>query len=401
MKKSKILGAILLISGVTIGAGMLGLPIKTGLGGFLPALIAFTICWCVMLWTAYLFLELNLSLNGNNINLISMAKKTFGRPGQILMWFIYLLQLNALIVAYLCHGGELFLRPLENIIGFKIHNFYGQIFLLSIFCPFIYFGLNSVDYLNRFLMIGLGITFILMILLVSPQVQTINLQHVNYHYTLISTAIIIASFGFHIIIPSLTSYLNKDVKIIKFSLFLGTFIPFIIYIIWEFLILGTIPSSGGISISTANLYGIDIAGILYKKLNNNTINITTHLFSIFAVITSLIGVSQSLFDFWIDGLSFSKIGKSKKLLFLLTFGPALIIIIGFKANFLIALDYAGIFVSILLGIFPILMIWKARYYLKLSTPYTVKGGKTSLVLGLILFILIIIIVLGNKIGLFF
>ena len=250
-------------------------------------------------------------------------------------------------------------------------------------------------------MAGLAISFILMMLFIAPQIQPSNLQYVNYHYSLISVAIIITSFGFHIIIPSLSSYLNKDVKKIKFSLFWGTLIPFITYLIWEFLILGTIPSMGKVSIVSANTNGVNIAGILHKKLSNPIITITTHLFSIFAVTTSLIGVAQGLFDFWADGLSFSKVGKSKKLLFLLTFGPALIIIISFKTGFLAALEYAGIFVSVLLGIFPILMIWRSRYYLKLSTPYIVKGGKISLVLGLMFFILIITLVLGNKIGMFF
>ena len=45
-KEGSVIGGILLIAGSCIGAGMLGLPILTGLVGFFPSLILFGIAAC-------------------------------------------------------------------------------------------------------------------------------------------------------------------------------------------------------------------------------------------------------------------------------------------------------------------------------------------------------------------
>ena len=44
----RILGAALLITGTSVGAGMLALPVVTAAGGFFPALTTFLLCWFVM-----------------------------------------------------------------------------------------------------------------------------------------------------------------------------------------------------------------------------------------------------------------------------------------------------------------------------------------------------------------
>jgi len=48
------LTVVLLITGTTVGAGMLGLPIKTGLAGLLPSLLGMIIVWGLMLGTAWI-----------------------------------------------------------------------------------------------------------------------------------------------------------------------------------------------------------------------------------------------------------------------------------------------------------------------------------------------------------
>nr|NGX30096.1 Tyrosine-specific transport protein [Candidatus Anoxychlamydiales bacterium] len=65
IKTNKFLGSILLISGTTIGAGMLGLPVTTGFAGFFPTLFVLLFFWGYMLITAFLYLEANLSVKGN------------------------------------------------------------------------------------------------------------------------------------------------------------------------------------------------------------------------------------------------------------------------------------------------------------------------------------------------
>jgi len=88
-KKNRLLGAILLVSGTTIGAGMLALPVITGLAGFIPAILIMTAIWLFMMLTAFYLLEVNLRIKDES-NLISMMHKTLGRPGEIISWIVYL-----------------------------------------------------------------------------------------------------------------------------------------------------------------------------------------------------------------------------------------------------------------------------------------------------------------------
>ena len=64
---NKTLGAILLVSGTTIGAAMLALPVVTGLAGFIPTALLFILFWAFMLFTAFLILEVNLWFQNHQI----------------------------------------------------------------------------------------------------------------------------------------------------------------------------------------------------------------------------------------------------------------------------------------------------------------------------------------------
>lgn len=58
-KTGSLLGGTLLITGSCVGAGMLGLPILTGLSGFAPSLVMFVLVWLFMTITGLLLVEAN------------------------------------------------------------------------------------------------------------------------------------------------------------------------------------------------------------------------------------------------------------------------------------------------------------------------------------------------------
>ena len=59
-KNSGYLGGVLLVAGTCIGAGMIGVPVKTAASGFYPTLIAFVLVLAIMTMSALLFLEASL-----------------------------------------------------------------------------------------------------------------------------------------------------------------------------------------------------------------------------------------------------------------------------------------------------------------------------------------------------
>lgn len=396
MATSKILGGILLVAGTTIGAGMLALPVVTGFAGFTPSLLLLCIYWVYMTFTAYLMLEVTLWM-GPHTNLISMARTTLGRWGAGVSWVTYLFLLYALTTAYIAGGAPILLEFIQGVTGKRLPEWAGIVPLLLIFGVCVYKGTRSVDYANRLLMIGLVVAYALLIIFTTPYVQAQLLQRVDWGALKMGVSIVATSFGFHIIIPSLTTYLDRDLASLRKVIWWGSILPLIVYIIWELLTLGIIPLEG---IQQGYKEGANGAHLLAQSLENPLIALTARCFSFFAIVTSFLGVSLSLTDFLADGFKIEKTREGRLILYLLTFLPPLAIVLIDPRAFLSALEYAGAFgVVVLLGLMPALMVWRGRYKLHFPSTFKVGGGKIALSAVIAFSIAVIVLELVNKIGL--
>lgn len=389
LRHSKTLGGILLVSGTTIGAGMLALPVVTGIAGFLPTVCLFLLYWAFMTYTAFLLLELNLWL-GDGVNLLTMAKKTLGKGGEVVAWITYLFLLYLLTTAYLAGGGPILLDLIQRATGINFPPWTGALPLLLVFGFFIYKGTRYVDGVNRIMMIGLAIAYLTMIFWITPNISLTNLVHTEWHYGLISLSLIATSFGYHIIIPTLTTYMHHNVKELKRVILIGSLVPLLVYIVWEAMTLGVIPVQGEDGIVQGYSEGINGIQLLTKHLKNSGVIRVAECFSFFAIVTSFLGVTLSLSDFLADGFKIEKTGAGKALLLLLTFAPPLVFIFTYPRAFFTALEFAGAFgVIVLLGLMPPLMTWFARYRVGMRSPYTTPGGKIALIsaMGISLFVI--------------
>lgn len=381
--EKKLLGGALLVAGTTIGAGMLALPVVTGLAGFWPALVVFVVYWIFMTYTALLMLEVNLSME-EHTNLMTMVKNTLGKSGQAFSWLVYSFLLYALLTAYMAGSTPTLAFLMQKIVGIEMPVWAGLIPLFLFFGSFIYLGTRSVDLLNRFLMLALGCLFVCLIVLIAPYVEVEKLMYQKPSYAILALSVVATSFGFHIIIPTLRSYFHQDALSLKKAILIGSFLPLIIYIIWNLLALGVIPLEGAHSVQEGLKMGSNGAVLLSETLGKSSISWIAELFAFLAIVTSFLGVALSLFDFLADGLKIEKSAWGKSLLYTLTFLPPLLLVLTDPYIFLDALDYAGAFgVMILLGFMPPLMVWRLRYVKGIQSPYQAPGGKALLALAML------------------
>lgn len=105
-QKGSVFGAVLLVAGCSIGAGMLGIPVVSALAGFVPSLILSILCWLYMCVTGLLLLEVNLSFK-EEVSLISIAEKYLGSIGKALTWGLFLYLFYSILVAYVSGTGAL------------------------------------------------------------------------------------------------------------------------------------------------------------------------------------------------------------------------------------------------------------------------------------------------------
>lgn len=374
-KKGSVLGGALLVAGTTIGGGMLALPVLTSPGGFIPSLFLYFACWLFMTLTGLLFLELSLQMP-EEANLITMAKKTLGKGGEIVAWGLYLFLFYCLTIAYIVGCGDIMSEFFQNLLP----RAFGPLIFLLIFAPFIYFGAKLVSQLNYYLMFALAIFFFSFVILGLPSVEIHNLELRHWRLSLLALPIAFIAFAYQGIIPTLVSYLHRDKEKITKSIWIGTVIPLLTYILWQWLILGIVPFSGEHGLKEALEKGHNAVFPLKHHLNSPAIYTLGQYFAFFALLTSFFGVTLGLKDFLADGLKIKKTPRGKLVLVNLICLPPLAIAMIYPNIFLQALDIAGGYGSaLLLGLLPIIMAAKWRHDHPDSTPI-VKGGNFVLAL---------------------
>ena len=370
--KGNLLGGILLIAGCCIGAGMLGLPVLSARAGFQPSLVMFLICWLFMICTGFLVLEVNLWYK-DEISIITMAERTLGLTGKAIAWFVFLFLFYSLMVAYVAASGNLISEFLADYFQIYLPESLGSLAFCCLFGVLLYLGTGAVDWFNRILMIGLIVAYAGLIIVGYPHVKNDFLEYKNWNYATAVIPVVIVSFGFHNLIPSLTTYFRRDVKSLKWAIFIGSLIPFLVYVIWEWLILGIVPVS---EFSEALNQG-EIATEALKDATGATwIVDIAQAFAFFAIMTSFLSVALSFVDFLADGFKIEKTPAGKAILAFLVVIPPLICALVYPTIFLSALNAAGGFgTMILFGILPAMMVWKGRYSQKLGLQELVPGGK--------------------------
>ena len=396
--KNRLFGAILLIAGTATGAAMLALPVSTGRAGLIPSLCAMAFVWVYLLYAALCTLEVAVSLPKDS-NLVTMAEHTLGRWGKLISGISYLFLLYALNTAYIAGTTALFQDLFEDVTGVRFAQVVCAIPLLIVFSLLLRRGVKAVDAINRIFMFGLILSFGLLLAVSLPHVQLHNLAEARWQYVLPSLSIVLTAFGYHVVIPSLASYLHDDIKKLEKAIWIGSALPFIGYAVWQVATLGIVPLTGAMSIETAYEQGMSGAEVLAEISHNNWIAGVDTLFAFFAIITSFLGVSMSLLDFLADGLKKKAIFQYKWLLASIAFLPPLYFACVYKRAFLTALEYAGAYgVVILLAIIPALMTWRKRYSLNLAGDQIAPGGKSALVVFIAISLCFILLETCFKLG---
>ncbi len=354
----KFFGSILLIIGTSIGGGMLALPVATAAGGFYYSVLAFIFCWFIMTAGALLILEV-LQPMPQGSNMISLAKHYLGKPGEMVVWLFYLALLYSLVGAYISGGTDVLNNALNE---FNIHfplSAVSAIYTLS-FSLIIYNGIRWVDYVNRGLMFGKLGAYAVLVLIVAPFVYLGHLNTGSFRALLPNLSILITSFGFASIVPSLRDYWHNDIKTLKKIILWGSLTPLICYLIWNLVIMGAVGQDKLQSLVKSVHATSGVGKFLLNTTHSHAILTLFDLFSCICMLTAFLSVSLGLNDFLADGFKMKKSGAQGVTVLGMTFLPPLAMVIVNPGIYLSALNYAGSFCIILLLIIPVLMSWRFR-----------------------------------------
>ena len=385
---NKILSSIFLISCTSIGGGMLALPCITVHNGLLISSINFVLCWIFMTLSAFFLLEVTLWFR-KKTNILTLVNQILGYKWKCVISIIYISLLYSLISAYIFAYSKWIKKTFiclndtsANIICISIFIFITFIILFN--------KIKSINILNYILSSLLFIVYIVIILKCLPYINVNSLLTLNLNNIHKLLPIIITSFGFGVIIPTLTDFLKKKKFDLSIAIFIGSIIPLFVYILWIFSILGVFPVNGENSLYILNMKNtnFDITFMYYieKIIFSKSIFGLLILFSVISILTSVIGVTLSLNDFLLDGF---QLKKSDFFILIMIIVPSVFFSIYYTECFTNILKFSGILVSLLLGLLPITMTWYGRYILKINGTFKVPGGKLLLIISYIFFSFVI------------
>lgn len=404
---SRTIGSILIVAGTAIGAGMLATPMTTAAAGFPVSALLMVILWGIMCVSALLTAEAALAFPAGYNGFNTMAHATLGRSGQVICWLSFLGLLYALNSAYISGGGSILSTTLQTFFNIDMPQWANKMIFLVVFGMIIFSGARSVDMVNRVLISIKGVIFIITLSLITPYVDLQKLMNPEGEakFLLAAIPILITSFGFHVVIPSLTTYTQNNVQAIVRAIVIGSFLPLVIYIIWLAGILGVVPLVGELSfisvLKEALYQHKDDVGVLLNTIDilveNRWLSASVNFFSHLAIITSFLGVGLALFDYLLD-MRKNRSTSTRVQTILLAFIPPLLFAMYYPQGFRLALGFAGIFVAITCIILPALFAWKVRTNPSLSSPYRVKGGMPVIIFVILAGIVVIVLEVMDKLG---
>ncbi len=382
---SRFWGATALVSGTTIGAGVLALPSVTLAAGVIPSSIALVLSWLYALSTGLLLAEIHLrtleqkqTLESQSVGLISLITPVLGvsKLGQMARWVAtisYGFLHYAILVAYIAEGGAI-LNPLLQTIAsivfvmplLTVPPELGPIVFAGVLGSMLYFGRSQlISRINAGFVIIILIAFLGLMKDLIPQISGDRLFVQNWAAIPAAIPLMLVAIFFQNVIPVVTIQLEGDVQQVRRSLFLGSLLPLILYLLWNSAVL-----------LTGRMMPLDLSRSSFW----------VSVFSEFAIATSFIGFIYGLLNFFNDLFlvvpsDLDSNPSLKRSLYLLALIPSIVIAVLNPNIFLSALDWAGTFsISILGGILPAWMAWQQRREFQgvSSVPNLVFGGTWSL-----------------------
>ena len=292
----KLLNSIFLISGTAIGAGLIALPLTSvNLGtNILVAIIFFMVF--VAYKTSMMTVDLNVA-NGKSASIVDLSRSISGEKAFIIsMISFYTLSFSLLSVYF---SG--IANTLSSFFDFN-DNF------IIIICGFLLFFILNLKYsafskLNSILVVSLLVIILSAIIQIHTKETSIMTsvyvvpQSISASEIIAFLPIIFTSFGVQNICSHIFESLNKDRGKIKIAFLIGILIPAVVYIIWNSCVFENILAGDVQFFQKLQNHQILVGKLiqfLCKSSENMYMEIFFKILSLFAIITSAVGIGLGL-----------------------------------------------------------------------------------------------------------
>jgi tyrosine-specific transport protein len=374
----KVLRAVAILVGTTIGAGMFGIPYVVSKIGFIPGMFYLFLLGILVLLLNLSYGEVILRTPGDHqfggyIDTYLGKKRVFLKAISIIAFFI---SAYGALLAYLIKIGDFF----NLFFGGGSPFFYSVLFfLLGSFTIFL--GLRMVSWFEFAIVIFLvG----LIIFIAAPGMAKMEISHFSYtnlSFFLLPYGVILFALTGSSVIPEMEEILRKNPRKLKKSIIIGSLIPLFVYCLFTIFVFGV---CGALTSTDAITGLVPFFSPFLVKLGA--------IIGILAMGSSFFTLGYILKEVW-----FRDFKASKNISFLLACLPSFFLFLFGARNFIKILDFSGAVSGGLIGILILMMFEKAKKTGKRKPAFVLAMPKFLIIILYLIFFLGIFSPFFNKI----
>jgi len=344
-----------LIAGNLIGAGILALPINTGLAGLIPSLFVMIVFGGAMFFSAVVLGKEAVETRQENFNYPSLYERYLGVTGKWIASLANLLILYGLLTAYITGGSTI----IASLLGYNASPWWLMLIFAGALSAITATDLSIVKKYNVLLIVAMITAFVILCFMGSESIHVCRLTRSDWLFLPAAVPIVLTAFHFHNIIPTICRDMDWNLSLIWKAMLLGMSIGFILNAVWITIGIGVLPLEGDNSLLAAFTGNQPATVPMSAILHSSAFTFCAAMFSLIAITTSYMANGIGLMDFMRDiGENNFRI-KSRIFVIAGTFLPPLLISLIWPDIFLKALNIVGgVGIVILFGILPGILAWR-------------------------------------------
>ncbi|KPJ57413.1 hypothetical protein AMJ49_00535 [Parcubacteria bacterium DG_74_2] len=363
--------ALSVLIGLTIGAGIFGIPYTISKSGLIVGLFYFFLLGGLTL-TLHLFLGEIVLRTKERHRLVGYAQKYLGKKGKILISICAILSGIGVLLAYLILGGnflEIIFSPFFNLKASEFSLFFWLVLSIFVFLGMKFVALLEVFTNASFIFIIFLIFFFSLNKFEFSNFPLFNLNHIFLPYGVI----LFSLFGLEAI-PEAVDILKtpQEKKDLKKIMILTTIIVILVYLLFSF----SVVSVTGAFTSSDALSGL--VPFLGKKI------------ILLGALSALITLADSflILAIYLKNTFFYDFKITKIVASSISCGLPLILFLSGFQNFIQVISFVGAFFGLIQGILIIFLFKKAKILGDREPEYSLKVPNPFL------YFLIIVLILG-------
>lgn len=322
--------AVFMITGLTIGAGVLGLPYVIARSGLVIGLLLIVI-WGLVILLLNLMLGDIVVRTKQSFQLPGLAGKYLGRFAKILLSFVIVFAGFGSLLAYIIGEGH----ALSAIFGGA--PMWWSVFFWSLGSFFIWQGLDSIKKVDRVLSLSVIILIVGLSLFLLPHIKPINFDFIEISNFFLPFGVILFALHAAPSIAEAHAVLPGSEKRFKKAIIIGTLIPIAVYVLFSLAVVGYfgLNTTEVATIGLGNAFGRPFA-------------ILANSFAVMAMATCFMGMGLALKQSLMWDHKISRHIAD----FAVVTVPILLFLFGFR-SFVAVLDFVG---GLFIGIESLLVV---------------------------------------------